>query len=444
MRSSFGLRSRPRAHPRPPTLPRLRTPARRRLAGLLAAVLTAAAVLTGTVVQAQAADTPISQGRPVTASSLENAAYPAGLAVDGNGGTRWSSSAADNQWIQVDLGANASINRIVLDWEAAYASAYQVQVSATGTSWVTVRVVAGATGGRQTLDLSATGRYVRVLATTRATAWGVSLWEFQVFGALGTQTVPPGAVRVAEFLADCPYSHRLPDDPIVFPGLPGASHMHSFFGNNATNGNSNLGSLETAGGTCNPVADISSYWVPTLYADNVPVEPTGTTFYYLGEGVRDDVIANTQPFPRGLRIVAGNAKSTGPDDNTISRWSCLWAGQVNPSHDFVNCPAGTMLESYLDFPQCWNGKDLDSADHKSHMAYPVGGACPATHPVPVPKLRQVLRYPVTGDPSRLRLASGPGYTMHGDFFNVWPAAEMERRVRDCINPIVKCGADGRP
>ncbi|MFC8537759.1 DUF1996 domain-containing protein [Streptomyces sp. NPDC057249] len=251
-------------------------------------------------------------------------------------------------------------------------------------------------------------------------------------------------VRVAEFLAECPYTHRAPDDPIVFPGLPGASHMHSFFGNDSTNGHSDLASLEKARSTCSPDIDLSSYWVPTLYDGDRAVEPTGTTFYYLGEGVRDDVIRQIRPFPRGLRIVAGNARATGPNDNTISRWSCLHHGEVNPSHDFVNCPADAMLESYLDFPQCWNGKDLDSPDHKSHMSYPVNGECPATHPVPVPKLRQVLRYPVNGDPSRFRLASGPGYTMHGDFFNVWPEAELAQRVRDCINAIIKCGADGTP
>lgn len=251
-------------------------------------------------------------------------------------------------------------------------------------------------------------------------------------------------VRVAEFLAECPYTHRAPDDPIVFPGLPGASHMHSFFGNDTTNGNSDLASLEKGRTTCSPDTDLSSYWVPTLYDGDREVEPTGTTFYYLGEGVRDDVIRQIKPFPKGLRIVAGNAKATGPQDNTIARWSCLHAGHVNPSQDFVNCPAGTMLESYLDFPQCWNGKDLDSADHKSHMSYPVAGACPSTHPVPVPKLRQVLRYPVSGDPARFRLASGPGYTMHGDFFNVWPEEELAQRVRDCINAIVKCGFDGTP
>lgn len=258
---------------------------------------------------------------------------------------------------------------------------------------------------------------------------------------------PPAAaepVRVAEFLADCPYSHRLPDDPIVFPGLPGASHMHSFFGSRVTNAHTTLADLERGATTCNPSVDRSSYWVPTLYRNGVPVEPTIVTFYYLGEGVRPDVTARIQPYPPGLRIVAGNARATGPDGSTIARWSCLHAGHVPPSKDFVTCPPGTMLESYLDFPQCWNGRDLDSPDHQSHMAYPVGGACPASHPVPVPKLRQVLRYPVSGDTSGLRLASGGGYTMHGDFFNAWPPAELERRVRDCIRPIIKCGADGRP
>ncbi|AVT33987.1 MULTISPECIES: DUF1996 domain-containing protein [unclassified Plantactinospora] len=251
-------------------------------------------------------------------------------------------------------------------------------------------------------------------------------------------------VRVAEFLADCPYSHRLPDDPIIYPGLPGASHMHSFFGATTTNAYTNLADLLNSNTTCNPRVDVSSYWVPTLYADNVPVEPAIVTFYYLGEGVRSDIVANTQPLPLGLRIVAGNARATGPDSTTISRWSCLHAGHVGASKDFVNCPSGTMLESYLDFPQCWNGRDLDSPDHKSHMAYPVNQACPPSHPVAVPKLRQVLRYPVSGNPARFRLASGGGFTMHGDFFNAWPEAEMLRRVRDCIRPVIKCGADGRP
>ncbi|BBH69053.1 hypothetical protein ACTI_57380 [Actinoplanes sp. OR16] len=391
--------------------------------------------------EASAADPLISQGKAATASSTESAAFPASNAVDGDAGTRWSSAFSDPQWLQVDLGSSAAISSVVIDWEAAYARTYAVKASADGQSWTTLYSTAAGAGGRQALTVSGTGRYVRVESTVRATQWGISIKELQVYGVTAA---PPNVVRVAEFLADCPFSHRLPDDPIIFPGLPGASHMHSFFGSTVTNAHSTVDTLLNANSNCNPSIDKSSYWIPTLYRDDAPVEPVTGIFYYLGEGVRDDLIAQTQPLPLGLRIVAGNAKATGPADNTIARWSCLHAGHVGSSPDFVNCPAGSMLESYLDFPHCWDGRNLDSADHKSHMAYPVNNACPATHPVVVPKLRQVMRYPVTGDPARLRLASGAGYTMHGDFFNAWPVAEMARRVNDCIRPIIKCGVDGRP
>ncbi|WP_236028450.1 DUF1996 domain-containing protein [Paractinoplanes lichenicola] len=414
-------------------------------------VIFAAALLVSSLLvvatKASAADTLISQGKTATASSSESAAFPASNAVDGNLGTRWSSAFSDPQWLQVDLGASATISSVVLNWEAAYARSFSLKTSANGSSWTTVYNTTNGTGGRQALTVTGTGRYVRLETTVRATQWGVSLTEFQVYGSGGggtTPTIPPGAVRVAEFLADCPFSHRLPDDPIIFPGLPGASHMHSFFGSTVTNAYSTTQDLLNANSNCNPSIDKSSYWIPTFYNGNTPVEPTTGIFYYLGEGVRDDLIAQTQPFPLGLRIVAGNAKATGPNDNTISRWSCLHAGDAGSSHDFVTCPPGTMLESYLDFPHCWDGVNLDSPDHKSHMAYPVNNACPASHPVVVPKLRQVMRYPVNGNPANFRLASGPGYTMHGDFFNAWPVDELARRVNDCIRPIIKCGTDGRP
>jgi hypothetical protein len=415
------------------------------IGGAVAAVLGSYVVMLAG--EADAADTLISQGRPATASSTESAAFPASSAVDGNPGTRWSSAFSDPQWLQVDLGANATITSVVLDWETAYARNFTVRASANGTSWTTLNTTVNGTGGRQTLTVNGSGRYVRLDTTVRATQWGVSLKEFEVYGSGGATTpptLPPNVVRVAEFLADCPYSHRLPDDPIVFPGLPGGSHMHSFFGSVVTNANTDVNDLINANSNCNPSIDRSSYWIPTFYHDNVPVEPTTGVFYYLGEGVSDAVIATTQPLPLGLRIVAGNAKATGPNDNTISRWSCLGAGDAGSSHDFVNCPPGSMLESYLDFPHCWDGRNLDSVDHKSHMAYPVNNACPASHPVVVPKLRQVMRYPVNGNTAGFRLASGPGYTMHGDFFNAWPVDEMARRVNDCIRPIIKCGANGRP
>ena len=206
---------------------------------------------------AAAADPLISQGRAATASSAENGGSAAANAVDGNLGTRWSSTFSDPQWLQVDLGASATVSRVVLRWEAAYATACTVAVSANGSSWTTVYSTTTSAGGNQDLTVSGTGRYVRVNTTRRATQWGVSLWEFQVYGVGGAAPPPPPPsggpiVRVAEFLADCPFSHRLPDDPIIFPGLPGASHMHSFFGAHDVDAYTNLGDLQAGTSNCNP------------------------------------------------------------------------------------------------------------------------------------------------------------------------------------------------
>src|SRR5438309_63436 len=83
---------------------------------------------------ATAVSTLLSQGKPATASSVENASFPASNVVDGNTVTRWSSAFSDPQWIQVDLGSTATIDQVVLNWEAAYATAFQLQTSPDGST----------------------------------------------------------------------------------------------------------------------------------------------------------------------------------------------------------------------------------------------------------------------------------------------------------------------
>ncbi|HEU5473410.1 MAG TPA: discoidin domain-containing protein [Actinophytocola sp.] len=147
----------------------------------------AAALVAGLVIVpgvATAAPTLLSQNKPASASSTENAGTPASAAVDGNPATRWSSAFGDPQWVQVDLGGRATINQVNLSWEAAYARAFQIQVSDNAASWTTVFSTTTGTGGTQNLAVSGSGRYVRMLGTARATAFGYSLWEFQVIGEL--------------------------------------------------------------------------------------------------------------------------------------------------------------------------------------------------------------------------------------------------------------------
>ena len=134
------------------------------------------------------AETLISQGRPATASSLETSSFPASAAVDGSSTTRWASQEGiDPQWITVDLGEGATVSRVLLNWEAAYASTYTVQISADGTNWTTLKDETAGDGGTDDITgLSGTGRYLRVYGTARGTSYGYSLWELQVYGTPGT------------------------------------------------------------------------------------------------------------------------------------------------------------------------------------------------------------------------------------------------------------------
>jgi hypothetical protein len=124
----------------------------------------------------------LSQGHPAGASSVQGDPWAAAYAVDGNLGTRWSSAWSDPQWLEVDLGATHTVTKVALYWEHAYATAFQIQVSDNGTTWTDIYSTTTGAGGLQTLPVSGSGRYIRMYGTARATQYGYSLWEFQVFG----------------------------------------------------------------------------------------------------------------------------------------------------------------------------------------------------------------------------------------------------------------------
>ncbi|MBB4984873.1 MULTISPECIES: discoidin domain-containing protein [Streptomyces] len=167
-------------------------PGPRATAAALVTVLLAGLLALVAAPPAAAAPVLLSQGRPATASSQENGGTPASAAVDGDPGTRWSSAFADPQWIQVDLGAPAALSRVDLRWETAYGKAYRIELSGNGTDWTTAYSTANGPGGNESLPVTGTARYVRVYGTTRATGWGYSLWEFQVYGTADGGPALPG------------------------------------------------------------------------------------------------------------------------------------------------------------------------------------------------------------------------------------------------------------
>src|SRR5262245_40676946 len=138
------------------------------VAAVLAAFVLAALPFSPAARTAGAAPVLLSQGRPATASSVENASFPAANAVDGSTTTRWSSAFSDPQWLQVDLGATATLSQVVLRWEAAFARAFQIQTSDNGTTWTTIFSTTTGAGGVQTLDVTGSGRFVRMNGTQRA------------------------------------------------------------------------------------------------------------------------------------------------------------------------------------------------------------------------------------------------------------------------------------
>jgi hypothetical protein len=98
-------------------------------------------------------------------------------------GTRWAAEGNSSpQWIYVDLGATYTITQVILEWEVAYASAYQIQTSPDATTWTDVYSTTTGNGGNDTLTVSGSGRYVRMYGTVRGTSFSYSLWEFKVYG----------------------------------------------------------------------------------------------------------------------------------------------------------------------------------------------------------------------------------------------------------------------
>jgi hypothetical protein len=121
--------------------------------------------------------------KPATAST-SYPGFPTSNATDGNGNSRWSSQFSDNEWIYVDLGEVFTIRQVILRWETAYGRSYTIQVSDDAAGWSDVYSTTSGDGGIDDITLASpvSGRYVRLLGTERGTAYGYSLWEFEVYG----------------------------------------------------------------------------------------------------------------------------------------------------------------------------------------------------------------------------------------------------------------------
>ena len=260
-----------------------------------------------------------------------------------------------------------------------------------------------------------------------------------------------------QFRIVCQFSHMGFNDPIVYPGKQGAAHLHAFFGNTAIDHNSTQQSIESTGGsTCSGgIANRTGYWVPAVIdtKDGAPIKPDKIMVYYKGDIIGG---ANVKPFPAGLRMISGDMKSSAPQEHMD--WGCQTIHGEGPRSKNIpaSCPVGYIVEASIDFPMCWDGVNLDSPDHKSHMSYVVWNGdirkleCPASHPVLLPQITQKIKYLVTeeGSTARWRLSSDNygtdkpgGFSIHADWFNGWDAKVQEIWVKNCLNAMRDCHLD---
>jgi hypothetical protein len=300
------------------------------------------------------------------------------------------------------------------------------------------------------------------------------------------------------FTVNCELDHRLPDDPIVHPHVHGDSHSHEFYGNTSTNANSTLASMRASGTSCKRGEDKSGYWFPTLYKYGSPVAASSITVYYRTAG-KDP--ATVQPLPDGLQMVGGDSEAKEVQDDNIADWSCAGGqvfdntvlGKADAKHalkaqkklvrrlkrrrvavaagggkvapvkkalktaledlklakldvrpsSLPSCPPESRVHLFFQFPDCWDGKRLDSADHKSHMFYSDYSAgekrCPPSHPVPVPAIAFSISWPIN-DGVGVRLASGPVRTIHSDVFSAWDPGTQAFQVNRCLRADLDCGS----
>ncbi|MCB0976463.1 MAG: DUF1996 domain-containing protein [Acidimicrobiales bacterium] len=251
----------------------------------------------------------------------------------------------------------------------------------------------------------------------------------------------------AVFTVDCGFSHRAPDDPIVFPGEPGASHVHDFFGAEETDAHSTAASLRGGPTSCEDLDDTAAYWAPALYDGDRPVDPTRMRAYYRAAAGAD--VHDVRTLPAGIELIAGDMHRGPGDWPPIDQvgWGCGFRPKRYRHTPPTNCTPRSPLNLRLVFPDCWNGKDLRSDDHYSHVAYSTNGWCPRSHPVPIVQVQVSIEYPVWAkekggppatDASKLMLASGRFEGSHGDFFNSWDPKRLDHLTTLCVRAMANC------
>ncbi|MBL1104136.1 DUF1996 domain-containing protein [Streptomyces sp. 5-8] len=287
------------------------------------------------------------------------------------------------------------------------------------------------------------------------------------------QAPPPQAdASRGTFTSDCGVNANglfNSDNVIVAPGVSnGAHHFHDYVGNQSNTAFASDEDLANADTSCVDQGDKSTYYWPVLRLQNGTQErdagaPGGGTEGNAGQIVTPKEVTLTfvgnprgqvTAMPRLLRIITGDAKAfvNGPG-NANASWSCTGFEDRQLKDKYPLCPQGSDVVRTFRFQSCWDGRNIDSANHRTHVAFAAqDGSCPAGFQ-PIPQLVQRIVYdvpaPSVADGGRtvplFAVDSFPEQlhkpvTDHGDFINVFDE-DLMREMVDCINSGRTCGPD---
>lgn len=268
------------------------------------------------------------------------------------------------------------------------------------------------------------------------------------------------------------------DDPIVYPGQPGKSHLHQFFGNTKADAFSTYESLRKTGeSSCANALNRSAYWMPAMMdGKGFVVPPDYVTIYYkrFPKGSADcfkQAKGGCVDLPRGLRFIFGrNMLNMAELPTGAAYFNCDGPGAIPGHYPDIptaakNCPVGARLGAVINAPDCWDGKNLDSPDHRKHVAYAawIGHSyaeCPSTHPYVIPAFTMGAWFTTDATLDRSGTWDGtfnswhlssddmpgmpmkPGTTFHADWFGAWSDSVLKMWHDGCLDKLLNCsGAD---
>lgn len=297
--------------------------------------------------------------------------------------------------------------------------------------------------------------------------------NFDPMRELVATALPPSAAPdvVGAFRFICMPGQLKKDDPIVYPGQPGRSHLHQFFGNDTADAYSTYASLRAGGNsTCMSPVNRSAYWMPALLnGKGQVVRPDYVSIYYKRRPSSDPVVSDPNhpqyqgkatSLPNGLRFIFGRDMLNLADAPTGQlHFACDGPVSFTPK-DWKNfeeaqagCPVGNRIGVQMTAPDCWDGKNLDSSDHRSHVAYGSYGSwgylkCPVTHPYVIPAFTMGVWY--TQAPGEIyafvsdELDTSPahkrGDTFHADFFMAWDPMVHDLWEKNCLDKMLNCSS----